>query len=129
MTITEAEVRAWADRRDDMLQRLWRVVPLLPTDYDDYGGQVARWDHPDAIDADCSSGCRFARFLEGSGDWLVCCNPDSPRFGLLTWEHQAGRFCFVPGEAEDDLAEIELDAEHVRAFLGLPDLDVGWRPE
>jgi hypothetical protein len=42
---------------------------------------------------------------------------------------QAGRFCFVPGEGEDDLAEIELDAEHVRAFLGLPDLDVGWRPE
>jgi hypothetical protein len=33
MAHTEAEVRAWADRRDDMLQRLWRVVPILPTDY------------------------------------------------------------------------------------------------
>lgn len=102
MTHTEAEVRAWADRRDDMLQRLWRVVPILPTDYDDYGGEAARWDHPRAIDADCSSGCRFARFLEGSGDWLVCLNPDAPRFGLLTWEHQAGRFCFVPEQAEGD---------------------------
>lgn len=101
MAHTEAEVRAWADRRDDMLQRLWRVVPVLPTDYDGYGGAVERWGDAHQSDADCSSGCRFARFLDGSGDWLVCLNPDAARFGLLTWEHQAGRGCFVPEESED----------------------------
>lgn len=101
MRHTEAEVRAWADRRDDMLQWLWRVVPILPTDYDTYGGRAVRWEDPDAIDADCSSGCRHARFLEGSGDWLVCLSPSSPRFGFLTWEHQAGRYCFEPEDTED----------------------------
>ena len=43
---------------------------------------------------DCSCGCYYFLNLEGSGDWGVCCNPDSPRAGLLTWEHQgcAGHF-------------------------------------
>lgn len=82
-----------------MLKRLWDVVPKLPTDYADYGGQVERWASTAESYPDCSCGCRFARYLEGSGDWLVCCNPDAPRFGLLTWEHMTGWNCFVP-EAE-----------------------------
>lgn len=65
---------------------LWSVVKILPTDYAGYGGEV-----PEEKKAgDCSSGCRWAAYLEQSGDWLVCTKPRSPRFGLLTWEHQAG---------------------------------------
>lgn len=68
----------------------WRKVTTLPTDYVGYGGQVPEETKAD----DCSVGCRWARYLEGDGDWLVCANPDGPRLGLLTWEHQAGRGCF-----------------------------------
>ncbi len=40
--------------------------------------------------ADCSCGCRFFHVLEGrrGGDWGVCFCPQSPRRGLLTFEHQ-----------------------------------------
>ena len=37
---------------------------------------------------DCSCGCKVCIELQDSGDWGVCCNPESPRAGLLTWEHQ-----------------------------------------
>jgi hypothetical protein len=73
---------------------LWKALTVLDTDYSDYGGRVVRWQDPDEPDGDCSSGCRWARYLDGSGDWLVCNKPDGPRFGMLTWEHQAGRGCF-----------------------------------
>lgn len=37
---------------------------------------------------DCSCDCYFFLWLAECGDWGVCCNPESPRAGLLTWEHQ-----------------------------------------
>jgi hypothetical protein len=42
----------------------------------------------DNYNVDCSCGCYFFLSLDGSGDWGVCCNPNSLRAGLLTWEHQ-----------------------------------------
>jgi len=42
----------------------------------------------DNFKVDCSCGCYFFFNLQDSGDWGVCCNPESPRAGLLTWEHQ-----------------------------------------
>src|ERR1041384_2636295 len=49
---------------------------------------------------DCSCGCRF--FIEVrepfSGDWGVCVNPESPRAGLLTFEHQ-GCKAFKSGDS------------------------------
>lgn len=74
---------------------LFRILKRLPTDYSDYGGTVERWkdnsDYPD-----CSSGCRHFLPLDGNSglDWGVCSNPASPRAGLLTFEHQAGKDCF-----------------------------------
>lgn len=70
---------------------------VLPTDYTTHGGQVDRDDTE--YGADCSCGCRWARWLEGDlgGDWCVCARPDGPRFGLLTFEHQAGA-CYQPKE-------------------------------
>lgn len=73
---------------------------VLPTDYTDHGGQVERW-RGDGPHGDCSCGCRWARWLEGElgADWCVCARPDGPRFGLLTFEHQAGE-CFQPEEGK-----------------------------
>ena len=42
----------------------------------------------DNFGVDCSCGCYYFLTLEDNGDWGVCCNPDSERAGLLTWEHQ-----------------------------------------
>ena len=42
----------------------------------------------DNFGTDCSCGCYYFIEIAGQGDWGVCCNPESPRAGLLTWEHQ-----------------------------------------
>lgn len=77
----------------------WACVKILPTDYTDYGGEVERWKDGDDY-PDCSSGCRWFLPLAGDlgYDWGVCNNPDAPRAGLLTFEHQTGRGCY---EMED----------------------------
>lgn len=85
-------------------------VTRLPTDYRDYGGEVERWSDPALAYPDCSSGCTHFAALEGQlgFDWGVCTKLDGPRFGLLTFEHQAGVGCF-----EDDgvLAECDITVD------------------
>jgi hypothetical protein len=82
------------------LDRLTR----LPTDYRDYGGEVERWADDKLAYPDCSCGCRHFAALEGKlgADWGVCAKQDGPRFGLLTFEHQAGFGCFVLDDKEPD---------------------------
>ena len=83
-----------------MSDHLWKVLKRLPTDYRDYGGNIERWKFPELSYPDCSCGCKWFVPLydekEDSWDcdWGVCANPDAPRQGLLTWEHQAGFKCF-----------------------------------
>ena len=78
----------------------WTVLKTLPTDYTDYKGQVERWRHMDLSYPDCSWGCKWFHPLHdhknasADSDWGVCTNLNSPRAGLLTWEHQAGFKCF-----------------------------------
>lgn len=69
---------------------------VLPSDWQDYGGTEERWAIGRMDNGDCSSGCMWARWLAGplGSDWCVCARPDGPRFGLLTFEHQAGAGCF-----------------------------------
>jgi hypothetical protein len=74
---------------------LWSVLKRLPTDYSDYGGEVIRWANSEESYPDCSGGCRH--WLGIDADWGVCANANSPRAGLLTWEHQAGYLCFEAG--------------------------------
>jgi hypothetical protein len=80
--------------------------PVLPSDYEDYGGGVERWADGDQDYPDCSSGCRWWRSLHddetghADGDWGVCTNLKGPRRGMLTWEHQAGKGCFESGPEE-----------------------------
>lgn len=64
-------------------EQLKGVVRTLPTDFKPYGKR-------ERTGPDCSCGCRWFRPLEGKegADWGVCANPDSPRAGLLTFEHQ-----------------------------------------
>jgi hypothetical protein len=72
----------------------------LDTDYVDYGGKITRWADPDNNYLDCSCGCKFFNPLynnkyDGADmDFGVCLNSKSKRYGLLTFEHQAGFGCF-----------------------------------
>ena len=70
-------------------KRLLKLVVCKPEDYQPWG-QDPRWERPDRVNGDCSSGCKWARWLEGdlAADWCVCTNPASHRCGLLTFEHQ-----------------------------------------
>jgi len=83
-----------------MEKDLFRSLKVLPTDYDAYGGEVKRWADPELDYPDCASGCRFFVPLTEpyKYDWGVCAKPESPRAGMLTWEHQAGFACY---EAEE----------------------------
>lgn len=84
--------------------RLFDACKILNTDYSDYGGKITRWLDPDAEYSDCSYGCKYFNPLYNKKDngvdldFGVCLNPKSKRYGLLTFEHQAGFGCF---EVED----------------------------
>ena len=83
---------------------LWRAAKLLPTDYMPYG-KADRSDNTESWGADCSCGCEWFHELssERGADWGVCFNPESPRCGLLTFEHQGcEHFCGGPEEEEDE---------------------------
>lgn len=73
--------------------RLNAVLRNLPSDYAPWGKEE-RWKDPDKIYPDCSCGCKHFYELKSKGkeniglDWGVCGNPQSPRAGLLTFEHQ-----------------------------------------
>lgn len=58
---------------------------------------MARKMGVDNFGVDCSCGCYYFIELQDSGDWGVCCNPESPRAGLLTWEHQGCQGHFKKG--------------------------------
>jgi hypothetical protein len=77
----------------DEHKRLIDLMKKLPTDYQPWG-KIERWEDKNKVYGDCSSGCKWARWLEDhkdeslSLDWCVCTNSKSPRCGLLTFEHQ-----------------------------------------
>lgn len=68
---------------------LWNVCKKLPSDYEPWG---KRSDNERG--GDCSCSCRFymqlfdERHNTWDMDWGICVNPESPRAGLLTFEHQ-----------------------------------------
>ena len=85
-----------------MKQELFKVLKILPTDYFEYGGEIERWKDPDLDYPDCSNGCKhFIELAQGLKlDWGICANPNGPRAGLLTWEHQAGFSCYESNNNE-----------------------------
>ena len=82
---------------------LWKVVRRLDSDFEPYG---ARKREGDNYGPDCSCACRFFHKLHGEHgmDWGVCANADSPRAGLLTFEHMGCRV-FAERSEEDDRDE------------------------
>ena len=64
---------------------LSEAMKRLPTDYGPYGFCPRQPN-----DGDCSCGCkwRLPLAVPFDRDWLVCANRQSPRCGLLTFEHQ-----------------------------------------
>ena len=80
------------------MERLFKSLKVLPTDYSEYGGEIKRWEDNHKDYPDCSRGCKHFVKLQGDlgNDWGVCANTNSSRSGLLTWEHQAGFGCFEP---------------------------------
>jgi len=38
---------------------LFRVLKILPTDYQEYGGEVKRWGDLEKDYPDCSRGCKY----------------------------------------------------------------------
>ena len=68
---------------------LLNTVTKLDSDFEPYGKR----SRDDDWGPDCSCGCLHYAKLEGKWryDWGVCLNQRSPRFGLLTFEHQGCR--------------------------------------
>jgi len=65
---------------------LHAVCIQLPTDFEPHGYRVR-------TGPDCSCGCVwFLKLQARPSDWGVCSNPQSPRCGLLTFEHQGCPF-------------------------------------
>jgi hypothetical protein len=71
-------------------EQLLQLVKKLPTDFEPYGSR----SRTDDWGPDCSCSCKHFLELEGSLglDWGVCANSQSPRVGLLTFEHMGCRF-------------------------------------
>jgi hypothetical protein len=87
-----------ADR--ELNKSLHRICKNLPTDFRPWGerDRDAEWG------PDCSCGCKFFLKLPGQlgNDWGVCWNPESPRSGLLTFEHQGCRHFVEEKELWDE---------------------------
>lgn len=86
------------------MPNLFDILRILPTDYEEYGGEIKRWADPEKNYPDCSVGCKYFLPLcedEFKNDWGICCKKGSPRAGLVTWEHQAGFDCFEFKEEEE----------------------------
>ena len=84
-------------------EELWAVCKRLPSDFEPYG-QRSR-DVSDGEWRDCSCGCKWYHVLIGEArrDWGVCVNRESPRAGLLTFEHQG---CPLFKSEQEGLTEI-----------------------
>ena len=86
-----------------MHEKLWQIVRRLNTDYEPFG--KAEREGPD-----CSGGCCHFIKLAGDvgNDWGVCSNPESPRAGLLTFEHQgcAAFEAMTDGAAEEGISDL-----------------------
>lgn len=79
---------------------LLNIVISKPSDFEPWGKENR--DTSENCN-DCSCGCKFYQPLEGKegADWGVCFNPDSPRAGLLTFEHQGCQNFECDPEEED----------------------------
>lgn len=85
-----------------MKERLHQALRRLDADFEPFGKTTRDG-------SDCSCGCRHFVKLSGEigNDWGVCANPESPRAGLLTFEHQ-GCSAFEPIAVDRNLTDAQL---------------------
>jgi len=77
-----------SELRKKLHELFFAVVKMLPTDFEPYG-QRNRMNADGVIESDCSCNCKHFHVLQEMPlDWGVCTNHQSPRCGLLTFEHQ-----------------------------------------
>ena len=90
------------DDTPKLRKAMFEHLVRLPSDFVSYGGQIDRDAKDDNYSPDCSSGCRYFAKLAGTlgYEWGICSNPSGPRYGLLTFEHQAGHLCFEIDKSE-----------------------------
>lgn len=71
-------------------EELWAVCKKLPSDFEPYGERSRECCEEGGEWRDCSCSCAWFHVLIGKArsDWGVCVNLNSPRAGLLTFEHQ-----------------------------------------
>lgn len=85
------------------MNKLLDACKILDSDYSDFGGKIERFRGSSFDYPDCSCGCNYFAPLFNEEhqskdfDFGVCINPKSKRYGLLTFEHQAGFGCFDCG--------------------------------
>lgn len=72
-----------SEEKESLHKHLHTLCRHLSSDFQPYGER-------EGTGPDCSCGCKHFLKLPGKlgMDWGVCANPDSPRAGLLTFEHQ-----------------------------------------
>jgi hypothetical protein len=81
---------------------LHRLCKHLPSDFEPYGKR----SRDDDWGPDCSCGCKYFQYLQGNADWGVCCNPKSPRAGMLTFEHMGCKHFVEDVEATERLRQM-----------------------
>ena len=74
----------------DTQKKLHLALIRMPSDFKPFGDR----DREQNYGPDCSCDCKFFMPLKGDlgNDWGVCINHQSPRKGLLTFEHQGCMF-------------------------------------
>lgn len=74
----------------EIKQKLQLALISVPSDFKPFGERDREHDYG----PDCSCDCKFFVKLHGDigNDWGVCINHQSPRKGLLTFEHQGCHF-------------------------------------
>ena len=95
-------------------EQLWQITKKLPSDFEPYGER----SRDDDYGPDCSVDCKWFLPVEGNLglDWGTCFNSDSPRAGLLTFEHQGCKqHCGT--ENEDSEAALRKENEELKAEL------------
>lgn len=77
---------------------LWSVCIKLSSDFIPFGTRLREWG------SDCSCMCKHFKPIEGKEglDWGVCLNPNSPRKGLLTFEHMGCEQYDYDEQTEDE---------------------------
>ena len=87
------------DEQQRLHELLHTLCAHLPTDFAPYGQRSREGDWG----PDCSCGCLHFRALADHVDWGVCSNLQSPRAGLLTFEHQGCREFEYDEQIEEDV--------------------------